>query len=190
MTHPTSPPLSDRFPQALTYAHQLHAQQYRKGSKIPYISHLLSVAALVLEDGGDEDSAIAALLHDAIEDQGGATTREVIRQQFGDRVTHLIDTCTESDITPKPPWKHRKTQYLEQLKTASDDAIRIILADKLHNARSIHRDLQTHPDQTWQKFNASPSDIRWFYQSCLTILQQRSQSPMVKELQQILKQWI
>jgi (p)ppGpp synthase/HD superfamily hydrolase len=182
------PNLTDRFTQALTYATHLHTHQLRKGSTIPYISHLLSVTALVLEDGGDEDSAIAALLHDAIEDQGGPTTRIQIHQQFGDRVTQLVDACTESDHQPKPSWKQRKLQYLQQLQTVPDDAIRIVLADKLHNARSILRDLHTHPDQTWQKFNAPPADILWFYQSCLTILQNRSQSPMVHELQQVISQ--
>jgi (p)ppGpp synthase/HD superfamily hydrolase len=182
--------LTDRFTQALSYATQLHAQQRRKGSEIPYISHLLSVTALVLEDGGDEDSAIAALLHDAIEDQGGATTRAQIHQLFGDRVTHLINACTESETHPKPPWKQRKLQYLHQINVADDDVIRIALADKLHNARSILRDLQIHPHQTWQKFNATPTDIRWFYQSCLTILQQRSHSPMVTELAQTLDRWV
>jgi (p)ppGpp synthase/HD superfamily hydrolase len=182
------PRLTDRFTQALTYATHLHTHQLRKGSTITYISHLLSVAALVLEDGGDEDSAIAALLHDAIEDQGGLPTRIQIHQQFGDYVTQLIDACTESDTYPKPSWKQRKLQYLQQLQHIPDDAIRITLADKLHNARSILRDLQISPEQTWQKFNAPPADILWFYQSCLTILQKRSQSPMVKELQQIISQ--
>ena len=96
-------PMTNRFEQALVFAAQLHREQRRKGTGVPYVSHLLAVAALVIEHGGDEDEAIAALLHDAIEDQGGAKAREEIRRRFGDRVTGIVDGCTDSEIIPKPP---------------------------------------------------------------------------------------
>ncbi len=102
------PTLSPQFDNALAYASQLHRDQARKGTQIPYVSHLLAVAAIVLEHGGTEDEAIAALLHDAVEDQGGAETRAVIRERFGENVAAIVDGCTDADITPKPPWKERK----------------------------------------------------------------------------------
>ncbi len=104
--------LSHRFTQALVYATELHAEQIRKGSKVPYISHLLGVASIALEYGADEDEAIAALLHDAIEDQGGQTVRAEIRVRFGERVTEIVDGCTDTDTTPKPPWAERKKLIL------------------------------------------------------------------------------
>jgi (p)ppGpp synthase/HD superfamily hydrolase len=140
MTITHSPLLTVRFESALIYANQLHTFQVRKGSGIPYISHLLSVAALVLEMGGDEDEAIAALLHDAVEDQGGAKTREVIRQKFGDRVVEIVDACSDSETIPKPPWRQRKEAYLEKIQTASAAVRRVSLADKLHNSRSTLKD--------------------------------------------------
>ncbi|MBR8832999.1 MAG: HD domain-containing protein [Stigonema ocellatum SAG 48.90 = DSM 106950] len=111
--------LTERFEAALTYATRPHANQTRKISGVPYISHLLSVTALVLEAGGNEDEAIAALLHDAVEDQGGQATREEIQRRFGDVVVAILDGCTESDTTPKPPWLERKTRYLDQLRLGS-----------------------------------------------------------------------
>ncbi len=104
--------LTNKFEQALIYATQLHAKQTRKVDKIPYISHLMSVSALILEAGGTEDEAIAGLLHDAVEDQGGNATREEVRQKFGETVVEIVDGCTETDITPKPPWKQRKIDYI------------------------------------------------------------------------------
>lgn len=164
-----TPKLSHRFEQALVYATQLHAHQVRKGSDIPYISHLLSVAALVLEDGGDEDETIAALLHDSIEDCGGAETRQAILTLFGERVTNIVDGCTESDVIPKPPWHDRKLLYLEKMRGASPSVLRVSLADKLHNARSILTDLYRHGDAVWHKFNAGKEGTLWFYRSLIEI---------------------
>ncbi|MFQ3626985.1 MAG: HD domain-containing protein, partial [Cyanobacteriota bacterium] len=137
-----TPSLSQRFCHALGYAFHLHQHQFRKGSSVPYISHLMSVAALVLEDGGDEEAAIAALLHDAIEDQGGNAIRNEIRQQFGDSVLRIVEACTESDETPKPPWKQRRLQAIAQLQHAEPAIQRVIIADKLHNLRCIWTDWQ------------------------------------------------
>jgi (p)ppGpp synthase/HD superfamily hydrolase len=129
--------LSNRFQEALLYAAKLHARQRRKRSNIPYLAHLLAVTALVLEDGGDEDEAIAALLHDAVEDQGGLKTLKEIDQKFGARVAHIVLEVSDSTEDPKPAWRERKEQYLASLSSASPSAIRVSLADKVHNARTI-----------------------------------------------------
>lgn len=176
-----TPKLSHRFEQALVYATQLHAHQIRKGSDIPYISHLLSVAALVLEDSGDEDEAIAALLHDSIEDCAGTETRQVILTLFGQRVTDIVDACTESDVIPKPPWRDRKLLYLEKMRGASSSVLRVSLADKLHNARSILTDLYRYGDTVWQKFNAGKEGTLWFYRSLIEIYAEATDSFLLDE---------
>src|SRR6266480_7081738 len=132
--------LTSRFEEAITFATQLHAKQLRKGTTIPYIAHLLAVTALVLENGGSEDEAIAALLHDAIEDQGGAATREEIRRRFGNMVVAIVDGCTDAEVVPKPPWRGRKEAYISHLRQASPAVRLISAADKLHNARTILAD--------------------------------------------------
>jgi (p)ppGpp synthase/HD superfamily hydrolase len=129
------PFLTRRFELALQFASGLHHSQCRKGTPIPYISHLMAVSALVLEAGGDEDLAIAALLHDAVEDQGGAPTLQIIRRMFGDRVANVVMECSDTDREPKPPWRERKERYLTHLLSASADALLVSMADKLHNAR-------------------------------------------------------
>jgi (p)ppGpp synthase/HD superfamily hydrolase len=161
--------LTNRFSFALVYAHRLHINQVRKGSNTPYISHLLSVAALVLEDGGNEDEAIAALLHDAVEDCGGTPILEEIRTTFGEQVATLVRECTESETFPKPPWKERKERYLEQLKNSDLGAYRIAIADKLHNARSILMDYHRQGNSVWQKFKGGKEGTLWFYRSILAI---------------------
>lgn len=163
--------LTQRFEQALIYANHLHASQYRKDERVPYIAHLLSVAALVLEQGGNEDEAISALLHDAVEDQGGETTRAEIQQRFGDRVTAIVDGCTESHTIPKPSWKDRKMGYLQQLQHASAAVRRVSLADKLHNARSLLASLHQEGTSIWNRFNGGREGMLWFYQSLNQIYQ-------------------
>lgn len=177
--------LTERFEQAFIYAHRLHANQTRKVSGVPYISHLMSVAALVLEDRGSEDEAIAALLHDAIEDQGGQATREQICQQFGDRVAAIVDGCTEWSIPPKPPWKERKLRYLENLQTASSQVRRVSLADKLHNARSLLADWQRSGDEIWNHFGSSEAEILWFYQSLAKVYQETGAGYLTEEFCQV-----
>ena len=185
-TFTETPKLSTRFETALVYATRLHANQVRKGSGIPYISHLLSVAALVLEDGGDEDEAIAALLHDAVEDQGGAETRENIRQLFGERVVSIVDGCTESETLPKPPWKERKLNYLAKMRLAPLEVRRISLADKLHNARSIVADWEREGEKVWQKFTGGREGTLWFYRSFLEIQQQNGSHFSLQELEKLI----
>jgi (p)ppGpp synthase/HD superfamily hydrolase len=179
--------LTSRFESALVYATRLHATQVRKGSDIPYVSHLLSVAALVLEDGGSEDEAIAALLHDAIEDQGGAKTREEIRQKFGEKVVNIVDGCTESEVIPKPPWKERKQEYLEQIRYASPEVRRVSQADKLHNARSILADWYRDKEAVWNKFKGGKEGTLWFYRSLLAVYQGTSPSFLSNELERVIR---
>lgn len=184
-----NPLLTNRFEQALIYAFRLHNKQIRKGSNVPYISHLLSVAALVLEDGGDEDEAIAALLHDAVEDQGGKATRKVIFDMFGVRVAEIVDGCTDADTIPKSPWQERKQQYIDNLHGACASIRRVSLADKLHNARSILRDLSKNGESTWERFKGGKEGTLWYYQSLLGLfLKTDADSWMVQELNRIVKQ--
>jgi (p)ppGpp synthase/HD superfamily hydrolase len=177
--------LTERFQDAISLAFRLHAKQKRKGTNIPYFSHLMGVAALVLEDGGNEDEAIAALLHDAVEDQGGLQTLEDIRQKFGHHVAEIVDGCTDAYSLPKPPWKQRKQAYMEHLGHAPPDVLRVSLADKLHNARSIYADLQRNGSSTWWRFNGGREGTLWYYRSLVEIFKQRSSGPMVTELERV-----
>lgn len=177
--------LSERFEEALRLATQLHAGQKRKKSKTPYIAHLLSVTALVLEAGGDEDVAIAALLHDAVEDQGGLETLEQIRGQFGERVANIVDVCTDSYTTPKPPWRERKEAYIAHLREATPEAQLVSLADKLHNARAILRDLRQRGETTWDKFNGGKEGTLWYYNTLLEVLQESIDNTLVNELERV-----
>lgn len=164
--------LGPKYAEAVAYASQLHANQTRKSTTVPYISHLLGVSSLVLEAGGDEDMAIAALLHDGPEDQGGQATLDEIRTRFGDRVAHIVEGCTDSlaeDPEHKAPWKDRKVAYLQHLKDADGDSLMVSLADKLHNARAIVTDLMIHGDDTWERFNGKKDGTLWYYQSILAI---------------------
>jgi (p)ppGpp synthase/HD superfamily hydrolase len=163
--------LTQRFEAALIYAHRLHATQLRADGKTPYIAHLMSVAALVLESGGDEDEAIAALLHDAIEDQGGESVRQAIQAQFGDRVTQIVEGCTEVMRYPDQSWHERKLGYLEQLHPAPLSVQRVVIADKLHNARSLLASLHQEGDRAWQRFRVGRSETLWFYQALRDLFQ-------------------
>jgi (p)ppGpp synthase/HD superfamily hydrolase len=156
--------LTDRFTDALTFAEQLHRTQTRKGNDIPYVAHLMAVTAIVLEWGADEDTAIAALLDDAVEDQGGEATAELIRARYGDRVTDLVLHCTDSasaDPAQKRPWLERKTAYLERLAHADQPAALITAADKLHNITATLRDVRTHGPETLARFN-EPALVIWY----------------------------
>ena len=180
--------LTRRFEEALIFAHHLHATQKRKGTAIPYMAHLLSVAALVLEDGGDEDEAIAALLHDAVEDQGGAATREEIRRRFGDRVTRIVDGCTDADTIPKPPWRERKERYIAHLRHAPADVRRVSIADKLHNAGAILADFRRQGDALWDRFNGGKDGTLWYYRALVQTFRQGGPSFMVEELDRVVSE--
>ncbi|HEY3121994.1 MAG TPA: HD domain-containing protein [Vicinamibacteria bacterium] len=177
--------LGARFEEALQYATRLHASQKRKGTEVPYVSHLLSVAALVLEEGGGEDDAIAALLHDAVEDQGGRPTLEEIRRRFGDRVAHIVEGCTDAETVPKPPWRERKERYVAHLRHAAPDVLRVSMADKLHNARAILADLRRHGDVLWGRFTADRAGVLWYYRSLVTAYQQAGGGFLAEELDRV-----
>jgi GTP pyrophosphokinase len=155
--------LSARFNQAFDFALSLHCRQVRKGTQIPYIAHLMSVSALVLENGGDEDLAIAALLHDAVEDQGGIATLKAIRSRFGERVAFIVEGCSDAVTFLKPAWRQRKEQYLDHLVSANQDIQLVSLSDKLHNARSLLRDLQQYGSVVWRRFNGGKEGTLWYY---------------------------
>lgn len=174
--------LTEKFETAVVYATRLHANQRRKTSGIPYISHLLSVAALVLEAGGSEEEAIAALLHDAVEDQGGSKTREEILGIFGNEIIAIVDGCTECDTYPKPLWEERKRQYLENLLNQTSSSVRrVSLADKLHNARSLLIDWRRYGDTIWSQFNSSKEKTLWFYKSLVDVYQKTGSDWMTDE---------
>ncbi|MGB2910259.1 MAG: HD domain-containing protein [Anaerolineales bacterium] len=177
--------LSSRFEGALILATRLHTNQVRKGARIPYVAHLLAVTALVLEDGGDEDQAIAALLHDAVEDQGGIETLDEIRRRFGERVAHIVLGCSDSFESPKPPWRERKENYLSHLREADIDILHVSLADKLHNACSILGDLQQHGDVIWERYKGGEDGTLWYYRSLVDVFREKDFSPMVGELQRV-----
>lgn len=180
--------LTSRFDEALVYASRLHANQLRKGTKIPYIAHLLGVTALVLENGGDEDEAVAALLHDAAEDQGGLETLQEIRNRFGDRVADIVDSLTDSYTHPKPPWRKRKDDYIAHLRSSSQEVRRVSLADKLHNARAILSSLQTDGEKTWLRFHGGKSGTLWYYQTLVSVFKEGGSDFMTRELERVVKQ--
>lgn len=156
---------SGRFLEALEYAAELHARQTRKGTDTPYVAHLLGVCALVIEHGGGEDEAIAALLHDAPEDQGGRATLETIRARFGPRVAAIVEACSDTLETPKPPWRARKEQYLAHLEHADDGMRLVSVADKLYNARSVLDDLKQTGEAVFERFTGRKEGTLWYYRA-------------------------
>jgi (p)ppGpp synthase/HD superfamily hydrolase len=174
--------LTTRFNEAMLYAAELHAGQVRKVGGESYLSHLLAVASLVLEYGGNEDEAIAALLHDAIEDQGGAETDEVIRKRFGDNVAAIVEGCTDADISPKPPWQERKEAFLARLEHGSASIRLVVAADKFHNARSLTRDYRQYGDAIWSHFKGGREKTLWYYRAVVEVLQRSGTIPLIEEL--------
>jgi len=177
--------LSDRFEQALLLATQLHAGQTRKETGVPYIAHLLAVAGLVLEHGGGEDQVIAALLHDAIEDQGDKITLDDVRRRFGDKVAAIVDGCTDAYTFPKPPWRGRKEAYLAHLRHAPAEERLVSAADKLHNARAILADYRLLGEALWSRFSGGKDGTLWYYRSLVEALQAAGPTPLVEELERV-----
>jgi (p)ppGpp synthase/HD superfamily hydrolase len=174
--------LTSRFDDALAFATRRHQSQVRKGTQIPYVAHLLSVAALVLEDGGDEDEAIAALLHDAVEDQGGTKIRAEIAGRFGERIATIVDGCTDADVIPKPPWRARKEAYLAHIRHAALPIRRVSLADKVHNARAILFDYRQIGDELWLRFNGGRNGTVWYYRALAAAFAATTPGPLALEL--------
>jgi GTP pyrophosphokinase len=179
--------LTKRFDEAFLYAHELHRGQTRKGSAAPYIGHLTGVASIVLDDGGNEDEAIGALLHDAPEDHGGRETLADIRSRFGDAVARIVEDCTDSWTTPKEPWVERKQRYIEHARTLPGPSLRVSAADKVHNAYAILRDLRNHGETVWERFNATPDDVMNYYSSLVRAFRQAGGGKLVDELERIVR---
>jgi (p)ppGpp synthase/HD superfamily hydrolase len=190
----TAPPLSGRFAAAFALAWAVHGNQWRKKTGIPYMAHVMSVAALALENGADEDVAMAALLHDTVEDsEDGEATYRVIEEQFGDRVAQIVLACSDAIAVPgqpKPDWRERKEAYLRHLNDDADaDVLLVSACDKVHNARSILTDLGTDGDVVWQRFTVTdPRAQLWYYTTVAEILQRRLPGPLTDELGRIVKE--
>lgn len=165
MTETDTPLLTERFDEALAYASRIHRTQLRKGAGIPYISHLLGVAAIALENGADEDQAIAALLHDAVEDQGGLAQLEQIRARFGEAVAQIVADCTDTHEDPKPDWRPRKEAYVAGLAHKAPRSLAVSIADKTHNAAAINADLRLHGAAVWERFTGERDGTLWYYRS-------------------------
>jgi (p)ppGpp synthase/HD superfamily hydrolase len=157
--------LGPRFLRAFVFAAEKHKKQTRKASTIPYIAHLMGVASLVLEAGGDEDMAIAALLHDVIEDCGGAPMLTQVRRRFGNRVASIVDGCTDADTHPKPPWRERKEKYIARLRQEDTKTRLVSAADKLNNVRSILSDYRASGESVWSRFNGGRDGTLWYYRT-------------------------
>jgi (p)ppGpp synthase/HD superfamily hydrolase len=159
--------LGEQFRRAMVFAAELHDGQFKKGGRnITYISHLLGVTSLVIEAGGDEDMAIAALLHDAVEDQGGHPTLERIRAEYGERVAHIVEGCTDSEIEPKPPWLERKRAYVGHVREHADSEVTLVsAADKLHNVRAILADFRELGDAVFDRFKGRKDGTLWYYRA-------------------------
>lgn len=178
MAQPSTPRAPGaRFAEAVAWAVSLHAGQVRKGTGIPYVAHVLAVATIALEHGADEDVAIAAVLHDAVEDCGGERTRELIAARFGGRVARIVDGCTDATETPKPPWAARKATYLDHLPGAPAEVLLVSASDKLHNARSILVDFRAVGDALWSRFKGGREGTLWYYRSLVTAYEQAGAVP-------------
>jgi (p)ppGpp synthase/HD superfamily hydrolase len=173
--------LGPRFLRAFNFAAEKHAGQARKASTIPYIAHLMGVASLVLEFGGDEDLAIAALLHDVVEDCGGAPMLKEVRRRFGSRVAKIVDGCTDSDTYPKPPWRKRKETYIQHLRNADRDTRLVSAADKLNNVRSILSDYREVGEAVWERFAGGREGTLWYYRALLQEFLRHKPNRLVQE---------
>ena len=156
---------SPRLIDALGVAARLHVAQQRKGSDVPYLSHLLGTCSIALEYGADEEEAIAALLHDAIEDVEPVEEARAAVAAFGARVLHIVEGCTDSDVHPKPPWRDRKERYVAHVADADASALLVSASDKLHNTRSIAADLRRHGAATWDRFTGGRDGSLWYYRA-------------------------
>ena len=181
----TAPALTERFLAAVGVAEEVHGRMRRRGTQIPYLAHLLVVTGLVLEDGGDEDEAIAAMLHDSVEDGGGRALLERIERSFGPRVADIVAGCSDSiDGDPDEPWLERKRRYLAHLPDVDDDAVlRVALADKVHNARSLVRDYREEGSALWARFTQKTArDQLWYYGRLVEFFEQRRPGRLTEDL--------
>jgi len=179
--------LSSRLDKAFAYARSVHQHQTRKGTAAPYLGHLMGVASIVLDDGGSEDEAIAGLLHDAAEDHGGRERLEDIRRRFGDAVANIVEDCTDSWETPKPPWAERKRAYIEHARRLPPSSLRVSAADKVHNSYAILRDLRNIGEKVWDRFNAPADDVVAYYEGLVRAYREAGGGRLVDELDRIVR---
>jgi (p)ppGpp synthase/HD superfamily hydrolase len=181
------PILTHRFVDALGYAAELHLRQRRKGKGQPYVGHLLGVAAIVIQHGGGEDEAIAALLHDAVEDQGGLPRLGEIREKFGERVAHIVDGCTDSyEVSgEKLEWGERKRAYIEKVAHESADVRLVSAADKLANARDILSDFREQGDAIFTRFKGRKQGTLWYYRTLVNVFREAGATPLIEELDRV-----
>ncbi len=190
----STPLLSPQFALALQFANQIHSTQVRKGLGAPYVSHLMAVCALVLEYGGTEEQAIAALLHDAGEDCGGQPMLDAVRVMFGDEVAAIVQDCTDTLETPKPPWRARKQRYLDAMRTKSPNTKLVVCADKMHNLSNTLRDIGTEGAGPWRTrmkatANGAAEKQLWYYTGCLAALSDGWSSPLLNEFSRAVAQF-
>ena len=178
----------ENFQRALVYSARLHGDQSRKGTRVPYITHLLAVAAIVGENGGTEDEVVAALLHDAPEDRGGEARLRDIRLRFGHAVAEIVAGCSDTYEDPKPPWRERKERHLAHLAGASDSVRLVSAADKLHNARSVLCDYRAVGDVLWDRFNGGREGTLWFYRAVVDTLRVEQNDPTVEEIGRVVSE--
>ncbi len=179
--------LSQSFDEAFRYAHAVHADQTRKQTGVPYIAHLMGVASIVLDDGGTEDEAIAALLHDAAEDHGGRERLADIRDRFGEPVARIVEDCTDSWDTPKPSWPARKKAYVQHARKLPRQSLRVSVADKVHNTYAILRDLRNTGEQVWSRFSAPPDDVLAYYEGLVRAYREAGGGRLTDELDRIVR---
>ncbi|CAA9461595.1 MAG: GTP pyrophosphokinase [uncultured Rubrobacteraceae bacterium] len=178
-------PYGEKFEDALVYAARLHRDQTRKGSGVPYVTHLLAVAAIVGENGGTEEEVVAALLHDAPEDMGGRERLEDIRRHFGDEVAEIVVGCTDTYEDPKPAWRPRKEAYIAHVGAASSSVRLVSAADKLHNARSILADLRSLGEELWDRFTGGKEGTLWYYRALTETYKRAGTNAVVEELDRV-----
>jgi len=181
----SKPIYSERFTKAFAYAARLHARQTRKGTNKPYIGHLMSVASIVIAYSGDEEMAIAALLHDVVEDAGGEKRLREIRNKFGKRVARIVDGCTDTYEDPKPPWLQRKKDYIARVAGEAEDTRKVSAADKLSNVRDILEDVRAGGVKAFERFTGKKEGTLWYYRTLVQVFREAGTNPLVEELDRV-----
>jgi len=174
--------LSPQFERALTYATRIHGGRLRKKTRIPYIAHILGVAAIAMEYGANETEAIGALLHDAVEDCGGAKRLRDIERKFGKQVAKIVEGCTDTDQAPKPPWVERKKVYVAHVRHAPTPTKLVSASDKLHNVRAILMEYRKEGKRVWSRFNRGKEGALWYYRALVNAFSGKRIEPLVREL--------
>ena len=179
--------LTNKLDRAFGYAHEVHDGQFKKGTSVPYLGHLMGVSSIVLGDGGSEDEAVAALLHDAAEDHGGRARLDDIRSRFGDNVARIVEDCTDSWDTPKPSWLARKQAYIQRARTLPSPSLRVSIADKVHNTYGLLRDLRNIGEKVWERYDVSADDVLAYYESLVRVYREAGGGRLVDELERIVR---